>query len=436
MDMTPVKPSAASLISQRHPMIAIVDDDEVFCEFLSVLFKSHNCQVARASCGRELLDILNTQPVDCVVLDYNLVTENGLSIHEQIKSRFRNAPPIVILSGEKNERTIIKAFRGGVSDYVLKHGMKPEELFRAVTDALDRRALAQANDAELSRLKQRSEFDDATGLYSRHSIDERLISTIKTRGAARCAVILIAPNDLDTIAENFGQVLADRVLRAFVAALKKSMGPHDVCGRFDYGRFVTLTDVDVRFKTIEFTCAKLARDLTFKANFDAVDLNVTASIGAAMFPADGNTIDELFAAADRALAQAQAFRIPYAIASPPKNGDAGAGELSPAFAGPVAPANGAAADAGQSSPLVRRVGDRRAHPRQRVLKRGRIILPNSPSTIDCTVRDLSVGGARVRVEGCFIAPERFALQIGSSGEKRNVSLIWQIGNEFGVQFID
>ncbi|NVO15753.1 MAG: response regulator [Rhodoplanes sp.] len=434
--MVAIHSDAASRIATKSPVVAIVEDDDIFRQYLSILFKNNNCQVKEASCSRELFDILATQDVDCVVLDYNLDSENGLAVHARIKETMRNVPPIVMLTVERNERTIIKAFRGGISDYVLKDNLKSDELFKAVDNAIERRSQACAHEAELARLKRKSEFDDATGLYSRAAIDDRLAGLVRSKRDGRCAIILIAPDDLDAVRAKFGLVVADRALRAFVSRLKGSLGPYDIGGRYDDTRFISLTDVDVRFKTIELTCRKLAQDLAVDVNLDAMGFRITPLIGAAIYPLNGRDIGVVLAAAESALENARTSGKAYAIAADPRRVDVATAadlvaEAMPVTVRPEAASVGAGADI-----PVCRSGDRRSTSRHRVFKQGRIVLPNMCSAIDCTVRDISSKGARLRVGGHFIAPERFDLLFPATGERRHVLCRWQHGNEFGVQFVD
>lgn len=465
--MLAINPDPATLVASKNPSIVVVEDDDVFRDYLAVLLRSANCRVRPAACGRDLFAIHAAEPVDCILLDYNLVDENGLAIQERLRATMRDPPPIVMLTVERNERTIIKAFRGGIADYVLKDGMKPDELFRSLLDAMERRAQAVANDLELARLKRRSEFDDATGLYSRAAIDERLAAIARSRRSGRCAVVLIEIDDLDTVRADLGMVFADRALRAFVARLKESLGPYDLCGVYDERRFVSITDVDVRFKTITYTCRRLVQALSFDVNFDTVGLRLTASIGGAIFPLNGPSMGDVLVAAERALDNARRRGGAYAIAAEGAGEaelalaaaalDGAAAPKAPEFSPAPAPASPAVADvtetaeatasgpatgvpevAAEARPATRiqRASDRRSAPRHRVYKRGQVVLPNLVSAIDCTIRDISATGARLRVEGHFIAPEKFELSIPSMGVRRRVCRRWQSGKELGVEFVD
>jgi PilZ domain len=75
---------------------------------------------------------------------------------------------------------------------------------------------------------------------------------------------------------------------------------------------------------------------------------------------------------------------------------------------------------------------RDAH-RQRTLKRGRVLLADR-STIDCTIRDISGGGAHLIFGDAFELPETFRLIIVTSNMVVPVHLQWQRGKEAGVAF--
>jgi hypothetical protein len=60
------------------------------------------------------------------------------------------------------------------------------------------------------------------------------------------------------------------------------------------------------------------------------------------------------------------------------------------------------------------MGEKRAHPRRRVLKRGQIVFNGGRSIIDCTLRNLSETGALLKVENSLGIPTDFTLRYDSS----------------------
>jgi len=299
-----------------------VDDDDLYRQYLAALLKANNCRVLEASRGLDLLELMAEHEIDCVLLDYNLVTENGLSVHQQIKDRFREAPPILMLTVETNERTIIKAFRGGISDYILKRDLRPDELFGAIASALEHSDEENAKQEELARLRQRSDFDDETGLYTAQHLEGRLAHMTRRGRDSRCAVILIAPTGLEEISAKLGQAVGDRAFRTFASRLRALVRQSDICGRYQEAKFIYLVDVDVRHKTVSAICARLATELSLHMNFEGLALGVAPAIGAAIHPFDGNTARDVLACAEQSLERCKVNGKPYCVASAAEHADA------------------------------------------------------------------------------------------------------------------
>jgi len=76
----------------------------------------------------------------------------------------------------------------------------------------------------------------------------------------------------------------------------------------------------------------------------------------------------------------------------------------------------------------------RKHQRIRVLKGARLHFHNKLVSIDCMMRDLSAGGARLRLNGPVGLPDHFDVLLNCSGDSFPARLVWRRGNEAGVAF--
>jgi hypothetical protein len=76
--------------------------------------------------------------------------------------------------------------------------------------------------------------------------------------------------------------------------------------------------------------------------------------------------------------------------------------------------------------------NRSAH-RQRTLKAAKIVMTDW-TTIDCLVRDISQGGARIALGDAFSLPQEFRLLLVSTNTIVPVKLLWQRGKTAGVGF--
>lgn len=81
----------------------------------------------------------------------------------------------------------------------------------------------------------------------------------------------------------------------------------------------------------------------------------------------------------------------------------------------------------------------RQYPRQRVLKAGLIILENRSSTIDVLLRDISEGGAKLKLAQPMPLPDNFFLRLQDPSTKKTENhrceKRWQRGDLVGVTFV-
>jgi len=77
--------------------------------------------------------------------------------------------------------------------------------------------------------------------------------------------------------------------------------------------------------------------------------------------------------------------------------------------------------------------ERRAHARHRVFKGGRLAF-KSGNSIDCTVRNISPGGARVDLTSPVALPEQLTLLIDTDHLKRRCHPVWTKHTRIGLAF--
>lgn len=75
------------------------------------------------------------------------------------------------------------------------------------------------------------------------------------------------------------------------------------------------------------------------------------------------------------------------------------------------------------------------HPRQRVLKDGKLISNNMATVVDVKIRDMSEKGARVESSSPIHLPDRFGLLVVSNKMIYPAVARWQKGNLIGIEFI-
>ena len=80
------------------------------------------------------------------------------------------------------------------------------------------------------------------------------------------------------------------------------------------------------------------------------------------------------------------------------------------------------------------MNDRRQHQRIRTLKFGKIAHIRKDATLDCLVRNLSVGGACLQIDILDGLPEQFYLKVPVENLKQLCRIVWKSEDRIGVAF--
>ena len=80
--------------------------------------------------------------------------------------------------------------------------------------------------------------------------------------------------------------------------------------------------------------------------------------------------------------------------------------------------------------------DHRSATRARAFLRAQIRFNNGMSTMDCLIRDLSDGGARLEISDSVAIPSSFDLYIRKRDETRRATVHWRTSDQIGVAFRD
>lgn len=395
--------------------VCIVDDDELYRARIGLMLGQRNLRTVEAADTNELQAILDKRMPDCILLDYNLVSENGLFAVERLRQRYTALAPIVMVSADETQRTAVRAFRAGVADYVSKRQLGMDELTAAVRRAIGMRIREEAREQEVQRLRRNTAFDELTGLLTRHGLEERLEQIdAAARKQRRCyGLVGLRITRIDEVLDRFGIVATDRTLRAFGNKLRDLVRSTDLCGTWARGTFLYVVDAFASPAGFQAVVARLAAQTSFQLDLASAHLDMKVVVAGALHPDDGASLADLVAGLEHRLeAETRTY---YEHAT-------GAADwvLLP----------GSEPDREAETPT-----ERRKERRMRTLKQGRIHLDGLHSTIDCTVRNLSSGGAGLRLPAPTAIPEFFRLRISENGALRHVRKCWHLNTDLGVEFL-
>lgn len=144
--------------------------------------------------------------------------------------------------------------------------------------------------------------DALTGLPNRRLLEDRMEQALNRadRSGGKVAVLLLDLDRFKEVNDNFGHRVGDLALQQVVARLSNRMRATDTLARSGGDEFTVISDVvDERGAQTLVDDLERAVDQPFLLEGHLVQSGL--SIGAALYPDDGTTADELRAVADKAM---------------------------------------------------------------------------------------------------------------------------------------
>ena len=160
--------------------------------------------------------------------------------------------------------------------------------------------------------------DSLTGLPNRRLFHDRLAQAIRRigRGGVGCAVFWLDLDRFKYINDLHGHVFGDRVLLQVVDRLRGLMRGEDFLARFGGDEFCILRAAVGDAAAAETLAHRLVHLLSEPYWVDGQQVLLGASIGIALCPADGTSVDQLLANADTALFRAKERRGTFRLYEP------------------------------------------------------------------------------------------------------------------------
>lgn len=145
--------------------------------------------------------------------------------------------------------------------------------------------------------------DSLTGLFSRSYLNTRVGNKILSEHSG--ALMLLDLENTDKMNEIFGQDICDKVLRDFADLLNSIFREADVVCRTMSNQFAVYVSGDSGKGVIEKKAGMIIEAINKHDDFAKYTATLGISIGIALCPENGETFEELYGAADKALSTAK-----------------------------------------------------------------------------------------------------------------------------------
>lgn len=150
-------------------------------------------------------------------------------------------------------------------------------------------------------------YDTLTSLPNRLQLTENLGEALRfaEQWKTRCALLMVDLDRFKAVNDSLGHMVGDKLLAQVSSRLLSLMGKDQLCGRLGGDEFaIVLRDVE-DFESIRSLATRVIAALTEPYQVDQHTLYVGASVGSAIGPRDGNSVEELMRNADLALYRAK-----------------------------------------------------------------------------------------------------------------------------------
>jgi diguanylate cyclase (GGDEF)-like protein/PAS domain S-box-containing protein len=150
-------------------------------------------------------------------------------------------------------------------------------------------------------------YDAVTGIPNRALFEERLaraLDSARSDGQMRAAMI-VSPDRFNRFIDTLGHAAGERLLSGVAERLAKCLGENDLLARFGGHEFSILLEQVGGAEDVVRVARRISEALRQPFRLDAHDLYVTASIGIALSPRDGEDAQALLKNAGAALFRAK-----------------------------------------------------------------------------------------------------------------------------------
>ena len=160
---------------------------------------------------------------------------------------------------------------------------------------------------ETSRLYKdllyRSEFDLLTGVQNRFIAEKKLTAMIRAAHESTLVfgLIYIDLDEFKRINDAHGHLVGDHFLQEVAKRMKHQLRPDDTLARIGGDEFAALIPAVHRREEVEVIARRLECCFLDPIVTDGCVLRGSASIGIALYPEDGDSLDGLLSAADASM---------------------------------------------------------------------------------------------------------------------------------------
>jgi diguanylate cyclase (GGDEF)-like protein len=286
--------------------ILVVDDceDNLFMQ-IEILKMAGYSKISRCADSSEVLDLHIKNAYDLILLDMHMPGMNGLEVMARLREVEKDSYlPVLAITGDRGFK--IAALEAGARDFLTKPYDMTEFQMR-VRNMLEVRLLYKTV-AEQGRMQKEMALHDAlTGLPNRRLLVDRIEKAMQhaSRGHNMMAVMYLDLDGFKAVNDTHGHHTGDELLKMVSDRLLRATRKEDTVARIGGDEFIAVLSDIAHVDDVIRPASKVLRFLSSPFDIDKLAVKVSASIGIAFYPGDGQDVEALLSHADKALYDAK-----------------------------------------------------------------------------------------------------------------------------------
>lgn len=157
----------------------------------------------------------------------------------------------------------------------------------------------------MDRLRSQAQQDSLTGLYNRKETEKRIKQFLDSKPALPSALFMVDMDNFKLINDTKGHMVGDVVLTEAACAMKSLMRATDIVGRIGGDEFIVFMKNIPSGEAAEKKAERLADLFRHMFEHEKYSVQISCSIGVAVYPEGGRDFKTLYRHADQALYHAK-----------------------------------------------------------------------------------------------------------------------------------
>lgn len=279
-----------------------IEDDEMDAELMQEMIMrdidSRNCiTIDHASSLQAALKRIERSHYNAILLDLNLIDVMGI---DNVRAIHNQCPeiPIIVLSSIDDNDMAIQTIEEGAQEYLVKGHANSKVVNLAIHSSIRRKAAEQA-------LYRKANYDRLTELPNQLLFMEHVETSLRKakRWGKQVAVLFVDLNGFKQINDTYGHASGDKILKEAAFRFQSALRSTDIICRYGGDEFLILLDEhnDAIDSAIGAVMGKIERTMQEPFYCGNDELILSASVGVALYPRDGDNAKALIESADHAM---------------------------------------------------------------------------------------------------------------------------------------